>query len=359
MIPLPRNRLHRYRNQGTANMQKDPLPPNAVTLSTHTPGQLLIKFADAVLVGGKMIDGKEPWMVYPGANPPIEEALANYPSFPKFIPSEIAASVQFLVKKRDVEAGLFDPDKAVADAFASRQLQSFADDIRNDRRYTPSVEVSLQGVPIQASVLADLYQRAAQCLAERATAPFERGAAFNADGLDWTGNLRMRVSNEAMEKLQPFLNSGIMKVPATDARRKVADTAAASDNEGLNASRGIAQEVVVERARQLNKWGIQDHVSVDYDRIEYPEAASSVGEQACQFYHIPTAAAAKHITAQRADAGRLTYADILLEEVSEAIDAAGEGIDGERNDDLRNELVQVAAVAIAWIEALDRRGVCR
>ena len=46
--------------------------------------------------------------------------------------------------------------------------------------------------------------------------------------------------------------------------------------------------------------------------------------------------------------GRLTHAHILNEEFYEAM-AAG------TSDDLRDELVQVAAVAVKWIQCIDRR----
>jgi NTP pyrophosphatase (non-canonical NTP hydrolase) len=46
---------------------------------------------------------------------------------------------------------------------------------------------------------------------------------------------------------------------------------------------------------------------------------------------------------------------ILGEEVGEVHRALLKQ-DGERSGDLRHELVQVAAVAVAWVEALDSRG---
>lgn len=56
---------------------------------------------------------------------------------------------------------------------------------------------------------------------------------------------------------------------------------------------------------------------------------------------------AKDLTNQAAEEGNVTYRDILLEEVFEAMaeeDAAK----------LRVELVQTAAVAVAWVEKIDR-----
>lgn len=46
--------------------------------------------------------------------------------------------------------------------------------------------------------------------------------------------------------------------------------------------------------------------------------------------------------------GTGTWSDILVEELTEAIEA-------DNDEDLRAELVQVAAVAVQWIAAIDRR----
>lgn len=58
---------------------------------------------------------------------------------------------------------------------------------------------------------------------------------------------------------------------------------------------------------------------------------------------------AKHYTDMRSRAGEVSWADILLEEVAESFD--------ERDDTtkLRAELIQVAAMAVAWIRALDHQ----
>lgn len=55
----------------------------------------------------------------------------------------------------------------------------------------------------------------------------------------------------------------------------------------------------------------------------------------------------------------LTWLAILTEEVGEAaqeILTNQFGAVGNGHGDLREEVVQVAAVALAWVEALDRRG---
>lgn len=99
----------------------------------------------------------------------------------------------------------------------------------------------------------------------------------------------------------------------------------------------VLDEVAAERQRQEAKWGQQDHPDVlpgwhvnDFD--------------------IPSQAVAKIRTEYRTKDGLLTYTDILIEELCEAVEAACEG----NRVELRAELVQVAAVAVAWVEKLDR-----
>lgn len=102
----------------------------------------------------------------------------------------------------------------------------------------------------------------------------------------------------------------------------------------------VLNEVLAERIRQDEKWGEQNWPS-------FPEWAVNAIHRA-QHYSVPTEALAKRITEARFRNHVGTYADIFVEEVAEAIGASDE-------DHLREELVQVAAVAVAWIEAIDRR----
>jgi hypothetical protein len=109
------------------------------------------------------------------------------------------------------------------------------------------------------------------------------------------------------------------------------------------ATADVLCEVAAERERQDAKWGQQDHPdgTGDWDSYarkrsdhlkEIREGKASVAKAACDV------AAAE---------GRLTYRHILDEEVCEAFaedDAAA----------LRRELLQVAAVAVAWVEKIDR-----
>lgn len=102
----------------------------------------------------------------------------------------------------------------------------------------------------------------------------------------------------------------------------------------------VLNEVLAERVRQDDKWGEQNWPS-------FPEWATNTSTRA-HWFGVPTEANAKLVTETRFRRREGTYADIFVEEVAEAIGALDE-------DHLREELVQVAAVAVAWIEAIDRR----
>lgn len=110
-----------------------------------------------------------------------------------------------------------------------------------------------------------------------------------------------------------------------------------------SATTEVLWEVLNERDEQHHKWGEQNH----------PDGTGpDVRESAASAMGAPTfgvlADAARLYTEHAAEYGRLTWADILREEFREALAES----DPER---LRSELVQVAAVAVAWVEAIDRR----
>jgi malonyl CoA-acyl carrier protein transacylase len=93
----------------------------------------------------------------------------------------------------------------------------------------------------------------------------------------------------------------------------------------------ILGEIAEERQRQNERWGEQNH----------PDGTGTAMHQ--ELVKHARAAVAKHV-----DFGMLSWQDILLEEVAEAFAETDPAL-------LRAELVQVAAVATAWIEAIDRR----
>jgi hypothetical protein len=109
----------------------------------------------------------------------------------------------------------------------------------------------------------------------------------------------------------------------------------------LPRSSRVLEEVSHERARQDAKWGEQNHPNGTRDDRRLLRDTS-----------LPTWGAlcyrARSLTDKAAQAGTLEYLDILVEEVAEALSES----DPQR---LRAELIQVAAVAVAWVEAIDRR----
>lgn len=89
--------------------------------------------------------------------------------------------------------------------------------------------------------------------------------------------------------------------------------------------------VETERKAQDAKWGEQNHP--DGDVAPWAQRLAQQKKDAC---------------GRAAKAGTLTWKNILDEEVAEAYAAT-------RPSELRAELIQVAAVAVAWVEAIDRR----
>lgn len=110
----------------------------------------------------------------------------------------------------------------------------------------------------------------------------------------------------------------------------------------VDANRFITAEVYYERLRQHEKWGQQDH----------PDFNPTLGNNAKDFIadlEIPTEERAKFICEDSFKKSQGSFSVILLEEFCEAI-AAGRNV-----KELRKELIQVAAVAVGWIETIDRK----
>lgn len=105
-------------------------------------------------------------------------------------------------------------------------------------------------------------------------------------------------------------------------------------------TQNVLTEVEAERARQNEKWGEQNHPDRNSRDSDWPA-----------FLTWPFDTCASRTKAQvdaEAKIGESNYTTILLEEVFEALAET----DPAR---LRTELIQVAAVAIQWVEAIDRR----
>lgn len=129
---------------------------------------------------------------------------------------------------------------------------------------------------------------------------------------------------------------------------------------------GVLAEIAVERTRQDAKWGEQNHPDVDRvltDRkgIMGLDGAMLHGgctaQRMADEYEIPTANRARINCNLAAGLNRCTWAHIAVEELAEAIEAATEAQQGRAPvATLRAELIQTAAVIVAWVEAIDRRG---
>lgn len=119
----------------------------------------------------------------------------------------------------------------------------------------------------------------------------------------------------------------------------------------------VLAAVEAERALQVAKWGIQTHPDV-HVRPDGDDA-SWVGMDVGSLEH----AAANETTAKLLDAAQrrwvpsgVSWTAVLQEEVAEAVhQACLARLPGGDSAGLRYELVQVAAVAVAWVEDLDRR----
>lgn len=107
-------------------------------------------------------------------------------------------------------------------------------------------------------------------------------------------------------------------------------------------TQNVVADVAVERDKQDAKWGRQDHPDLP---------TKTRGLRALVALCLPTADYAKHLCDVDKTNGDTNWARIAVEELVEAVEEA----DKQDLVALRKELVQCAAVFVAWIEALDRR----
>jgi len=106
----------------------------------------------------------------------------------------------------------------------------------------------------------------------------------------------------------------------------------------------IAAEIIAERVAQDEKWGEQNHP--DGTGPTHIPAFQAPGFERCSMEQL--AYRQIRLTNRAIDEGTLTWRDILLEEVFEALAESDPA-------KLHGELIQVAAVAAAWAECIDRR----
>ncbi len=103
----------------------------------------------------------------------------------------------------------------------------------------------------------------------------------------------------------------------------------------------VLDEVFHERQRQDSKFGRQEH----------PWATPGESPMETWFHYdfIHDQADAKALVERAFEHGHGSYSDILMEEVVEALDEPDLA-------KVREELIQVAAVAVACVESIDRNG---
>lgn len=97
----------------------------------------------------------------------------------------------------------------------------------------------------------------------------------------------------------------------------------------VNSMVDVLAEVQTERLRQNVLWGIQDHADNTFPLAFDEDTAKRICEKAFR-------------------EGKGSWAHILFEEFCEVMCAKTVG-------DMREELIQLAAVATQWVEAIDRR----
>jgi hypothetical protein len=102
----------------------------------------------------------------------------------------------------------------------------------------------------------------------------------------------------------------------------------------------VLHEILRERDAQDRRWGQQNH----------PDVRPGTSGREYRSWYENEAWQYKTANDERVQSGHVAWDYILLEEVFEALAE-------EDPARLREELIQVAAVACAWVEAIDRRGV--
>ncbi len=150
-----------------------------------------------------------------------------------------------------------------------------------------------------------------------------------------TTDPRTRILNDAANAAQQTVRCQTHaeangKQNTIDFIRQLAADIPATANPSVITDR-VLSEVLAERIRQDERWGEQNH----------PDGTGSLTQ-------VIEADKAREGCKAAFDRGDGTWMHVLIEETFEAF------AEGDPTK-LRTELVQVAAVAVAWIEAIDRR----
>lgn len=155
------------------------------------------------------------------------------------------------------------------------------------------------------------------------------------DSVGW--GLHDRTVNDGV-RIRDVNTAQVRVVPGREIRRtwdeqgELIENARRAAESSLKRSvtRAVCEEIYLERYRQDEKWGEQNHP--DGTGGKWAELTRDEARAHCD---------------RAAEAGALTWTHILREEFLEALAES----DSEK---LRAELIQVAAVAAAWVEAIDR-----
>ena len=107
----------------------------------------------------------------------------------------------------------------------------------------------------------------------------------------------------------------------------------------------ILEEIRIERTKQDQKWGEQNHPCLDQVLLNRKGGCTPM--RMCEEYEIPSEGRAKKKCDIAFKNGTGTYAHIAIEEMSEVVSAFS-------IEKRREELIQLAAVCVAWIEKIDR-----
>lgn len=123
---------------------------------------------------------------------------------------------------------------------------------------------------------------------------------------------------------------------------------------GFEADARVVGEVLVERARQDEKWGDQNHPDL-HPSLTADDICLTLYDVLAH-YGVPGADRAKEYVDACAGVGESNWIGIALEEFVEAVEAAAL-IDGGSHsvERLRTEVIQLAAVCVQWVQAIDRR----
>ena len=118
----------------------------------------------------------------------------------------------------------------------------------------------------------------------------------------------------------------------------------------IMSTKSVLKEVRAEREAQEAKWGEQNHPWAGPE----PKFEGQIQTPWTTWIEQPTwkfrsQQSAKDAVALMTQEGTLGYCDILMEEIYEVLDEAD-------IQAVRTELIQIAAVAVAAVESIDRNG---